>query len=386
LADKQAVMFGAGNIGRGFLGQLFYESGYHTTFVDVQDTLVDALNARGEYPLRIVDDTSTNVTIRNVSAINARDSDGVAEALAGADIAATAVGVHVMPAIAAALASGIARRFERSNAAPLDIIVCENLIGAGPFMRSRVRESLDPRFHNVLESSVGFVEASIGRMVPVLTAELIAEDPLLIEVEAYRDLPVDRAGFRGPIPPIVSLQAKDNFGAYVERKLFVHNLGHAATAYLGYQRGHSYIWQAIEDTEVRGIVEGAMAETCLGLYRKHGMPLDDLTAHAADLRRRFANKALGDQITRVARDPIRKLGPNDRLIGAVHMCLDQGVPPLNVVKAIRAAIQYDNPEDPASQTIQAIRRERGDATVLREIGGVGEGDALLEMMGLRAEG
>lgn len=372
-----AVMFGAGNIGRGFLGQLFFESGYHTTFVDVQEALIDALNARGEYPLRIVDDCVTTVKIGNVSAINGRNSEGVTEALAFADIAATAVGVHVMPAIAASLAAGIARRFERSDAAPLGIIICENMIGAGPFMRGKVRELLDPKYHARLESHVGFVEASIGRMVPVITAELIAEDPLLVEVEAYRDLPVDRAGFRGPIPPIVNLQPKDDFGAYVERKLFVHNLGHAATAYLGYQRGHTFIWQAIADPKVRATVEGAMAETCLGLHRKHGIPLDDLTAHAADLRRRFANKALGDQVARVARDPIRKLGPNDRLIGAARMCLEQSVPPLNVTKAIRAAILYDNPDDPAAQTIQAIRRERGDAAVLREIGKVREGDGLM---------
>lgn len=370
-------MFGAGNIGRGFLGQLFSESGFHTVFVDVQPDLVAALNARGEYPIRIVGDGACTLQISNVSAVNGRDVSAVAEALACADIAATAVGVPVMGAIAASLAAGLAKRFERPDAPPLDIIICENMIGAGPFMREQVRRNLDPRFHAGLDTKAGFVEASIGRMVPAMSDAVRAEDPLLVEVEAYCNLPVDRAGFRGPIPAIVHLQPKDDFGAFVERKLFVHNLGHAATAYLGYLRGHEFIWQAIADPEVRAVVEGAMEETCLALHRKHGLDLNDLREHAADLRRRFANRALGDQIARVAKDPVRKLGPNDRLIGAARVCLAQAIEPINVGKAIAAAVLYDDPDDPAAQRIQGIRRERGIGGVLQEIGGVAEGDALL---------
>jgi len=366
---KSAVQFGAGNIGRGFLGQLFCESGYRTTFIDVQDDLVSALNARGEYPLRIVDEIPETLTVRNVRAVNARDADAVAGAVAGADIAATAVGVPVMDRIAAALAAGIALRFGRDpEAAPLDIIVCENMIGAGPFMRGKVREHLDPALHAALDSRVGFVEASIGRMVPVMTDAVKAEDPLLIEVEAYCELPVDAAGFRGPIPDIVHLAPHADFAAYVERKLFVHNMGHAAAAYLGYQRGHEYIWQAIADPEVRPVVEAAMDETCRALANKHGMDLQDLHAHAADLRRRFANRALGDQVARVAKDPVRKLGPNDRLVGAMRMCLENGITPVNVARAAAAALLYDAPDDPAATRIQEIARARGPLSVLTNIG------------------
>jgi mannitol-1-phosphate 5-dehydrogenase len=239
-----------------------------------------------------------------------------------------------------------------------------------------VRERLDARYHGDLESKVGFVEASIGRMVPVMTDAIKAEDPLLVEVEAYCELPVDRAGFKGPIPPIVHLLPRDDFGAYVERKLFVHNLGHAATAYLGYQHGHEFIWQAIADPQVRAVVEGAMAETCIGLHRKHSMSLEQLNAHAADLRRRFANKALGDQVARVAKDPIRKLGPNDRLIGAAHLCLEQGIPPVSVAQAINAAVRYDVQDDPAAQRLQSIRRKRGVEGVLKEISELKDGDPL----------
>jgi len=364
---KQAVQFGAGNIGRGFLGQLYFESGYRTTFVDVIPEVVEGLQRRGAYPLRIVGASPRELVISNVTALSSLDTEAVADALAAADIAATAVGVNVLPRIAPVLAAGIARRFTHPDSAPLNIIVCENLIDAGPFLRDQVRAHLDARFHAVLDDRVGFVEASIGRMVPIMTPEQRAEDPLLVCVEAYCDLPVDANGFRGPIPPLAHMMPRSNFKAYVERKLFVHNAGHAATAYLGYLRGHEYIWQAIADPLIRAEADAAMAETCMGLSQKHGMPLGDLQAHWADLVERFQNKALGDQILRVAADPVRKLGPRDRLIGSALMCLDQGVEPNHVAFAAAAAMLYDPPQDAAAQRLQDIRAQGGLDAVLKQV-------------------
>jgi len=364
---RRAVQFGAGNIGRGFIGQLCSESGYRTTFVDVVDAVVEGLRARGEYPLRIVADESHTLVVDNVTAVHSSDTAAVAQAIAEADLAATAVGVPVLPKVAPVIAAGLAKRFEDPDARPLDFIVCENLIGAGPFLREKVREHLDPRFHEALDEKVGFVEASIGRMVPIMTEKEKAEDPLLVCVEPYCELPVDAEGFKGPIPPLKHMQAKRGFGAYVERKLFVHNASHAATAYLGYLRGHEYTWQAVEDPVVRREVEGLLEETRAGLVAKHGLDAAELKAHGDDLLHRFANKALGDQVARVAKDPVRKLGPNDRLIGAGRMCLEQGIAPERVAFAAAAAIHYDHPDDPAAQAIQRLLREQGYKGVFRDI-------------------
>jgi mannitol-1-phosphate 5-dehydrogenase len=378
---KKAVQFGAGNIGRGFLGQLYFESGYHTTYVDVVEDLLAGLNARHEYPLRIVDEESYTLTIGNASAIHAGDMAAVARALAEADIASTAVGVNVLGKVAPAIAAGVAKRFaDNPDASPLNFIVCENLIGAGPFLREEVRKHLGPELHDTLDTQVGFVEASIGRMVPVMTDANKDEDPLLVCVEEYCELPVDGSGFVGPIPTIKNMKPLDNFGAYVERKLFVHNLSHAAAAYLGYLHGHEYIWQAVEDDAVLQEVAGALSETCTGLAAKHGLEPDALNAHADDLLRRYHNKALGDQIARIAKDPVRKLGPNDRLIGSARMCLEQGIEPVQVAFAAAAAIRYDYADDPAAQQVQRLYKDRGLAGVLEEICQVPHGTHLAELI------
>jgi mannitol-1-phosphate 5-dehydrogenase len=377
----KAVQFGAGNIGRGFIGQLYFETGYETTFVDVVQDVVNGLSERGEYPLRIVGEGARTMTIGNVTAVNSMDADRVAKAVAEADIASTAVGVNVLPKVAPSIARGLALRFSGASARPLNIIVCENLIDAGPFLREEVRKHLPAEYHEKLDSDVGFVEASIGRMVPMMTEALRAEDPLLVCVEAYCELPVDANGFRGETPRLEHMKPRPNFKAYVERKLFVHNAGHATSAYLGYLRGCEYIWQAISDNKVRAEADAAMAETCAGLAAKHGMPIKELEEHWADLVRRFKNKELGDQVTRVAKDPIRKLGPKDRLIGAATMCLENGITPKHVAFAAAAAMRYDYDQDPAARTIQAIARERGMQGVLAEVCQIPQDSRLADLIG-----
>ncbi|MCC6699866.1 MAG: mannitol-1-phosphate 5-dehydrogenase [Candidatus Hydrogenedentes bacterium] len=376
----KAVQFGAGNIGRGFLGQLFFETGYSTTYVDVVQDLIDQINARKSYPLRIVDEQTYTLTIGDVAALHAGQRDAVARCIAEADIGATAVGVPVLAKVAPLIAAGIELRYQDPNAPPLNVIVCENMIEAGPYLREKVREHLSPACHRALDERVGFVEASIGRMVPVMTDAVRSEDPLLVCVEAYCDLPVDAQGFKGPVPKLKNMQPRSNFGGYVERKLFIHNAGHATTAYLGYLRGHEYTWQAVEDKTVRKEVEAALAESKAGLVKKHGLDPAGLDEHIQDLLQRFANRGLGDQVARVAKDPIRKLGPRDRLIGAATMCIEQGIEPKNLAFAAAAAIRYDHAEDQAAQSVQALYRERGLEGVLTEICQVNRGAHLATLI------
>ena len=382
---KTAVHFGAGNIGRGFLGQLYFESGYGTVFIDVVEEVVALLQARRAYPLRIVEEHAETRLVEHVDAVDGRDLAAVGRALAAADIASTAVGVNALAHIAPGIAKGIEYRFADSDAAPLNIIVCENLIDAGPFLREKVRGHLDASLHALLDERVGFVEASIGRMVPVMTAAQRAEDPLLVCVEPYCELPVDAGGFVGAIPEIAHMKALPNFGAYVERKLYVHNLSHGCAAYFGYLRGHAYIWQAIGDAAVRAMVEAATEESCRGLVAKHDLDAGELEAHRLDLLRRYENRALGDQVARVARDPIRKLGPHDRLIGAARMCMDFDIRPMHIALAVAAAIRYDQADDPAAQSLQRMHREHGLSGVLREVCHIDPNSPLAELIAKGSE-
>ena len=366
----KAVQFGAGNIGRGFLGQLFSESGYEVVFVDVVPEVVRLLNERHCYTIRIASETPENIPIHNVRSVDGRDIEAVAEELASADIACTAVGVNVLPAIAPAVARGVEKRAERGVNEPLNIIICENMAHADDFLCEKVRERLQEQYRSYFDKHIGFVMSVVARMVPFMTDEQRMEDPLLVVVEAYKRLPVDKQAFIGPVPEIVGMEPHENFQAYVDDKLFTHNCGHAVSAYLGYLRGHEYMYQAMRDDKVRNTALAALAETGEALIKCYGFDRKEHQAHIDDLIERFGNIALGDQVVRVGRDPVRKLSPDDRLVGAVKFAMSQGIFPENVCKGIAAGLLFNPPDDPTAPRVQEIIKNKGPEAALSEICGL----------------
>ena len=333
-----AVIYGAGNIGRGFIGPLFAKAGYKVTFIDVADKIVDALKERGSYPVRLLsNDGFGEITVEGVSAINGKNGQEVIDCIAGADIMATAVGVRILPLVAPLIAGGLKKRF-RVNAAPLNIIVCENLIDADKYLADLIRKDLDAGEAELLRERTGFVEASIGRMVPIQTPEMQDGDILRICSEKYAFLPVNKDAFVGEIPKMEGLAAFGNFDFFIQRKLFIHNMGHGVCAYLGQLLGDTYIYESAARTDVVAIAQNAMLESALALHRKFGMPLTDMAWHIRDLLCRFNNRALGDTCARVGADIERKLGPSDRFIGAIKRCMEQGVTPAFISVGAAAAL------------------------------------------------
>lgn len=376
-----AVMFGAGNVGRGFLGQLFSESGYEVVFVDVDTTLVEALNRRHSYPIHLVENEfHQEVIIAPVRALLPAEAGQVSQALAEAGVAATAVGARALPLIAPLVAAGIQQRMESGNSQPLNIIICENLKGAAGIFRQMVAEHVPAQAGAYFQTMVGFVDTVIGRMVPPPTPEMRAEDPRLIRVEPYKELPVDRQLFVPPIPQVVGMELCDNFHAYTARKLYIHNCGHAMLAYLGYLRDHEYGYQALEDPAIRTLFEQALAEAQGGIVAAYGVEPKWLEKHRAELTRRFANRALGDTVFRLARDPLRKLGPDDRLVGAARLSEQAGITPTCLSLGIAAAYRFNHPDDPLALALQEQLQQRGLDAVLEEVSGIRPGEPLAALV------
>jgi len=383
---KQAIIFGAGNIGRGFMGQLFSESGYEVTFVDVDRPLLDTLNERGRYTIRLVTNEQTEeVTVGPVRALHSGDLNAVAEAVSRAEIGATAVGAGVLKHIAPAVAAGITRRAQLRVNTPFNLILCENLHGAAAIFRAMVLAALPPEHHAYLAAHIGFVDTVIARMVPPLTPELRAQDPSLILVEPYKELPVDRDGFVGAPPPIVGMIPFSPFAFFTDRKLYIHNAGHAVLGYLGYLAGYEYGYESLADDEIYLQARGAMEESALALTRKYRPAPGALMANIEDLLHRFGNRALGDTTLRLGRDPVRKLAHSDRLVGAALNALAQGVTPAHLVTGIAAGLRFAHPDDPVAQQVQAQLREQGMERVLAEVCGLAPDEPLTEMIIQRHE-
>lgn len=382
---KKAIQFGAGNIGRGFTTQLFVESGYEVVFVDVVDAVVDLINERRSYPIEIVGDNAETVIIKNVRAVNGKDREAVAREISDADLICTAVGVNVLKHVAPPIAMGIKMRADAGIETPINILICENLIHASNILRGYILEALPAEYEEYVKTHVGLVESVVSRMVPIMTEEQRAIDPLLVCVEDYKKLPVDKRGFIGEIPQIVGMMPYDNLEGYVERKLFTHNLAHAAAGYLGYLRGYEYVWQAVGDDVVLSKLRAALSETGVALIEKWGFAPEDHQAHIEDLLHRFANVALGDTCARVGKDPIRKLGLNDRVIGGANLALSYDIKPINVALVAAAGLVYDNVEDAAAVEIQKIIKEEGLDAVFERICGIDPKGELADLIRCQIE-
>lgn len=330
----KAVIFGAGNIGRGFIGPLFSGSGFDVTFIDVSAPIVEKMNLDRKYPLRIVsNEGEREITVEHVCAVDGNDHDAAAKAIAECDIAATCVGAGAIKYILPNFILGLRRRLSESGR-PLDLLICENLMDADKYVHSLLEKELSEEEIRM----VGLIETSVGRMVPAPDPEANKDNILRVAVEEYCVLPVDRDAFKGEIPDVKGLVAFSPFRFYIERKLYLHNMGHAICAYLGDYLGYDLICKSIADPAVRVIVNAAMTESVIGLTRKYGVDAAPVLEHASDLVRRFGNRALGDTCARVGADIPRKLAPSDRLTGAAKMIAEGGAVPVYVSLGAAAAL------------------------------------------------
>jgi hypothetical protein len=163
----------------------------------------------------------------------------------------------------------------------------------------------------------------------------------------------------------------DEEGMYREwkAKLYIHNTPHCIAAYLGYQKRCFLLSDSMAIPEVKDIVEGAMVEMCKMIVARYGIDPMFAEDYAMKEMRRFSNKLLHDPISRVAREPLRKLAKDDRLIGAAALCLEVGIKPVNIMKGIEAAMKYIHPKDPDYRTMKLI----------------GDMEKFLDMLGVRPE-
>ncbi|WP_034918057.1 MULTISPECIES: mannitol-1-phosphate 5-dehydrogenase [Erwinia] len=363
----KALHFGAGNIGRGFIGKLLADAGIQLTFADVNQVVLDALNARHEYPVRVVGEQAQVETVKGVNAVSSA-SDDIIPLIADVDIVTTAVGPQILERIAGGIAKGLAKRSDSGNTRPLNIIACENMVRGTTQLKGFVLKALPEQYHAWVEANVGFVDSAVDRIVP--PSEAGTTDPLEVTVETFSEWIVDKTQFKGELPNIPGMELTDNLMAFVERKLFTLNTGHAITAYLGQLAGHKTIREAILDEKVRAVVKGAMEESGAVLIKRYGFDADKHAAYIQKILGRFENPYLKDDVERVGRQPLRKLSAGDRLIKPTLGTLEYALPHDNLVTGIAAAMHYRSEQDPQAQELVDLLSRLGVQDTLAQVSGL----------------
>lgn len=370
-----AVHFGAGNIGRGFIGQLLYQAGYEVSFVDVSKELVDEINSRKEYTVMLAAEDKTAFTVKNVSAIDGKDEEAVIQAIAKADLVTTAIGPNILKFVAPVIAKGISLRLKQSDKA-LNVIACENMVGGSSALKSFVYTSLDDADKAKATKQIGFPDAAVDRIVPLQKNE----DKLLVMVEPFYEWVVNRSQMVGEIPAIEGVTYVDNLEPFIERKLFTVNTGHATVAYLGYLNGFESIDKAIKDEHILTVTEKTLHETGALMVAKYDFDKDQHEAYIQKIIKRFKNPYISDEVTRVGRSPIRKLSAKDRLVSPAMQAMTHNIALTGLPTVIAAALLFDYEQDPEAVEVQNSIKENGVEKTIEQYTGIAAEHPLFKLI------
>ncbi len=360
----KAVHFGAGNIGRGFVGLLLHEGGYELVFSDVAAPLIDALNDADSYTVHEAGPGGTDRVVTGFRGINSgADPEGVAAEVATADVVTTAVGPTVLRFIAPVIAAGLVQRPD--GLPPLQVMACENAIGATETLRQEIEKAAGADAAAVLSRAV-FAGTAVDRIVPA-QPEGAGID---VTVEPYFEWTIERAPFGDAPPTIPGAHFVDDLAPFIERKLFTVNTGHAATAYFGAQAGVERIADALADPSIAARVEAALEETSAVLAATHGLAPEDLAEYRATILERFRNPELPDTVHRVGRQPLRKLSRQERFVGPAARAAELGLSADALVAAMAAALEFTDPDDEQAVALQELLRTGAADAVAEEVTGL----------------
>lgn len=362
---KRAIQFGAGNIGRGFIGAVLSEAGYHVVFADVNMEVIDRINKDGAYTVHIMDVESRDVRISNISGVDSGGGEIVDE-IVRAEIITTAVGLRILPFIAPAIAKGIAARRAAGVGEPLNVIACENGIRATSQLREEVYKHLSAEEAAWCDAHVGFADCSVDRIVPPVAFP----EPLDVAAEAFHEWNVERSAWVGEPPQLSGMHLTDELEAHIERKLFTLNTGHCATAYLGHLKGYVTIAEALADERIFGLVRGAMRQSGEALIRKFGFGRAQHAAYIDSVLRRFRNPWLRDTVARVGHDPARKLSAPLYFSYPITLAAGYGLAVDKLALAAAAALRFDDPADGQCAEIRETIARIGLPAAVRRITGI----------------
>ena len=377
---KQAVVWGAGRIGRGFVAELLFEGDYFVHFVDRDASLVRALNRQGRYTLYKARETGLEkcVLAGNFRA-HSTDENLSSLFLQEDCLVVVAVFKNELESAAEMLAPYVALRAEKMPRSPMDFITNVNMNAPEVAFRRYLEQRFSGPARDYLDAQVGVSGIFMMCIAPDATEEMRREDPLAVYHNGFFEQAVDAEAFRGVPPQAPRLRLSHRLAAEEARKLYTLNMAHCALAYLGTPRGYATSFQAVQDAEIRRVVAGALEEASLGLEKQLGFGGEEMLQWREIIFSLLLNPYMADPLSRLGADSRRKLSGNDRLVIPAQLCLASGARPVNLARIIRAGYAFENP-DPGTRQVRRSVSEKGLGTAVQEISALTPDQELFKMI------
>lgn len=373
----KALHFGAGNIGRGFIGMILRDNGYEVTFADIADALINEINAKGEYTVIFAAPDMMARKVTGVKAVhNVKEADRLKQLIREADLITTAVGPNIVPMIAKTILPGIREKLSHDTVKFLNIIACENAIGATDILKEALFDLLNAEEREKAEMYIGFPNSAVDRIVPAQNNANMLD----VKVEPFYEWVIDESRMKGTLPRLEGVHFVDDLIPYIERKLFTVNTGHGATAYLGLMKGYATVHQAIMDPEVEKMVRGVLGETSRYIVGRYGFDEKEHQQYVDTIIGRFKNVDISDDLERVGRSPLRKISKGDRFVNPALRLIEMGEEPVYLAQVIAAALRFRDDKDKESLELTDYIEAHGVEEALVKYSGLEKGSKLLSLV------
>lgn len=371
---SKSIIIGAGKIGRGFIAQLLYISNEEFCFIEKSKVFAEMLNKAGNYHVYVLGNPAKDSDISGFKVYCFEQKDEIKKKVGEADCIFTSVGGKNLFELIPVLAPAIEARLASGNLNKMNIITCENWKQPAEYLRTEIRNHMG-KYQPLFDECIGFTESVILRSGIENT-----EDTLGVNAQDYWELPVNAAKLKGELPKVQGFKPMDDFTGFLERKFYTYNAANSTVSYMGALMGYTWIGDAVYDEFIVENLIGIYEETSQALCRKQNYPIDEQYKFVRTSLEKMRNKTIVDTLERNARDPIRKLGPEDRLLGPAIMAKAYGIVPEHLCVSIAAAIYYENPSDRSAVELKRIREQEGIDAVLQKVCKLDKKDSLCELI------
>lgn len=376
----KALVFGAGKIARGFIGQLLYRSKSDIVFAECNDAYAQTLDRAGRYYVNVMGRAEESEWIEGYRCYGFADMERIADALWDADVIFTSVVGKNLESLGGTIAKAFSMRPYTPDCRKRTIITCENWKNPSGILREAILQRLDGEGKETFNAVFGVTEAVVMRSAVEATPEVRAIDPLAVSVQSFWRLPVNAAGLNGPRPEIFGVEYMEHFEGFLQQKVYTYNGTNATIAYLGALRGHKLLSDAANDPEILRMLEGNHREINRAICAELKISMQKQEEFAQSALNKYRDRSIVDFVERHARDPLRKLGPEDRIVGVARMIQRQGIEPVNEARTLAAALYYhsENESDPSAAELRRMRREEGVDAVLQRVCRISQTEKLAE--------
>lgn len=373
---QEALVWGAGKIGRGFLAEIFQDADYNLNFIEYDKTLLNKLKEADKYTIykMIAEDRQEQIDIEDFEAHHSQNKEVITDKICRENsIIAIAVHQKALPEVVKMMVPGIIKKSENDADSTLDVILCINMSHPASYCKQLLQEKLPQAQQKYLQENIGLIESVVMRISPETPQEILEKDELAVLNNGYPEMPVDKTAFKGKIPETDMLHLSEDIEAEEKRKIYTLNMAHVMLAYLGKPRGYVYADECIQDPEIRKVVSGALKEVGVGLVGRYHFSENEMKSWYQDIINFLENPVLKDELSRLGRDSQRKLGYDDRLVGPAQLCLQYGGTPFYLAQGIAYGFKFSQENDPGTEEVQKYLEQYGIEKSIEKFCGLKEG-------------